>query len=73
MPDRPSPLLRRAGFAAAAATLAATFALSLSAIATIQGTLRPDGEAAAVAAQQQRGQEHGCRGAVRRGPPPPRF
>ena len=73
MPDRPSPLLRRAGFAAAAATLAATFALSLSAIATIQGTLRPDGEAAAIAAQQQAAERHRCPWNVQRGAPSPRV
>jgi len=46
-------LRRRAGLAAAIITLTAAFALSLVGIADTQGTLRSDGEAAAVAAQQR--------------------
>jgi hypothetical protein len=45
-----STLLRRATFAVTAVGLAATFALSLSGIASTQGTLEPDGQAAAALA-----------------------
>jgi hypothetical protein len=55
-PDRAprGPLLRRVGFAASALALTAAFALSLSGIATTRGAVRPNGQAAAIAAQQQR-------------------
>lgn len=55
-------LRRRAGLAAAIVALTAAFALSLAGIADTQGTLRPDGEAAAVAAQQraERVAQHRC-------------
>jgi hypothetical protein len=61
-PDRPgrAPLLRRIGFVGAAAALSATFAVSLSGIATTQGTIRPDGQAAALAAQQRMQRVHDC-------------
>jgi hypothetical protein len=47
-------LLRRVCFAATAFALTAAFALTLSGIATTRGAVRPDGQAAAIAAQQQR-------------------
>jgi hypothetical protein len=55
-PDRPSraPLLRRAGFLAAALGLMIAFGTTLSGIATTQGTVQPQGEAAALAAKQVR-------------------
>ncbi|MEA2380736.1 MAG: hypothetical protein QOH72_707 [Solirubrobacteraceae bacterium] len=55
-PDRAArwALLRRVGFAATGLALSAAFALSLSGIATTRGAVRPDGQAAAIAAQQQR-------------------
>jgi hypothetical protein len=61
-PDRPgrARLLRRIGFAGAAAALSAAFGLSLSGIATTQGTVRPDGQAAALAAQQRMERVHDC-------------
>src|SRR3954462_14746647 len=46
-------LLRRMGFAATALALTAAFALALSGIATTRGAVRPDGQAAAIAAEQQ--------------------
>jgi hypothetical protein len=46
-------LLRRVSFAATAVALTAAFGLALSGIASTQGTLRRDGEAAAIAAQQR--------------------
>jgi hypothetical protein len=46
-------LLRRVCFAATALALTAAFALALSGIATTRGAVRPDGQAAAIAAQQQ--------------------
>jgi hypothetical protein len=46
-------LLRRVGFAATALALTAAFALALSGIATTRGAVRPDGQAAAIAAEQQ--------------------
>jgi hypothetical protein len=53
-PDRPrhAPLLRRAGFLAAALGLVIAFGTTLSGIATTQGTVQPQGEAAALAAKQ---------------------
>jgi hypothetical protein len=48
-------LLRRAFFAATALALTAVFALSLAGIASTQGTVRPDGQAAMLAAAKQRG------------------
>jgi hypothetical protein len=50
---RPS-LLRRVCFAATGLALTAAFALTLSGIATTRGAVRPDGQAAAIAAQQER-------------------
>ena len=44
--------LRRATFVASAAALMLVFALSLTGIASTQGTVRPDGQAAAIAAKQ---------------------
>jgi hypothetical protein len=54
-PDRAprGPLLRRVFFAASALALTAAFALSLSGIATTRGAVRPNGQAAAIAAQQR--------------------
>lgn len=58
MPELP----RRAGFTAAVVALTAAFGLSLSGIADTRGSLRPDGEAAAVAAKQraERAAEQRC-------------
>jgi hypothetical protein len=55
-PDHGSraPLLRRATFAVSAIALTGTFAVALSGIATTRGAVRPDGQAAAIAAAQQR-------------------
>lgn len=50
---RPVPV-RRAAFLATAFALLAAFGVTLSGIASTQGTLRPDGQAAAVAARQIR-------------------
>jgi hypothetical protein len=63
---RASLLLRRVGFAAMAAALIAAFALTLSGIATTRGAVRPNGQAAANAAAQQRTSDvatgrHHCR------------
>jgi hypothetical protein len=44
--------LRRVAFVASALALSCAFALSLSAIASTQGTIEPDGQAAALAAKQ---------------------
>jgi hypothetical protein len=54
-PDRAprGPLLRRVCFAVSALALTAAFALSLSGIATTRGAVRPNGQAAAIAAQQR--------------------
>jgi hypothetical protein len=54
-PDRAprGSLLRRVCFAATALALTAAFALTLSGIATTRGAIRPDGRAAAIAAQQR--------------------
>jgi hypothetical protein len=54
-PDRSrrASFLRRAGFAATAAALTGAFAFTLSGIATTRGAVRPDGQAAAIAARQQ--------------------
>jgi hypothetical protein len=46
-------LLRRVCFAVTALALTAAFALTLSGIATTRGAVRPDGQAAAIAAQQR--------------------
>jgi hypothetical protein len=46
-------LLRRVCFAVTALALTAAFALTLSGIATTRGAIRPDGPAAAIAAQQR--------------------
>jgi hypothetical protein len=53
-PDATPPrtgLLRRISFAATAVALTGTFAFALSGIASTEGTLRPDGQAAALAGQ----------------------
>jgi hypothetical protein len=54
-PDRAprGALLRRVCFVATALALTAAFALTLSGIATTRGAVRPDGQAAAIAAQQR--------------------
>jgi hypothetical protein len=44
-------VLRRLSFAIAAVALTATFGVALSGIASTQGTLRPDGQAATLAAR----------------------
>jgi hypothetical protein len=44
--------LRRVAFVASAVALTFAFAVSLSAIASTEGTVRPDGQAAAIAARQ---------------------
>lgn len=51
--SRRASFLRRAGFAATAAALTGAFAFALSGIATTRGAVRPDGQAAAIAAHQQ--------------------
>jgi hypothetical protein len=51
--SRRASFLRRLGFAATAAALTGAFALTLSGIATTRGAVRPDGQAAAIAARQQ--------------------
>ena len=50
-----SSLIRRACFLATAAALTVAFAFTLSGIASTRGSVRPDGQAAAIAAAQQRG------------------
>ena len=53
-PDRARwSLLRRVCFVASALALTAAFAFTLSVIATTRGAVRPDGQAAAIAAQQR--------------------
>jgi hypothetical protein len=52
-PSRRASFLRRAGFAATAVALTGAFALTLSGIATTRGAIRPNGQAAAIAARQQ--------------------
>jgi hypothetical protein len=63
-PDRAprGSLLRRVCFAVTALALTAAFALTLSGIATTRGAVRPDGQAAAIAAQQQRIASDGATG-----------
>jgi hypothetical protein len=58
-PDRRSrsSLLRRVCFVATAVALTAAFALTLSGIASTRGTVSAGGEAAALAAAQQRGSD----------------
>jgi len=46
-------LFRRLSFAASAVALSGAFAFTLSGIATTRGAVRPDGQAAAIAAAQQ--------------------
>jgi hypothetical protein len=46
-------VVRRAGFVATATGLAAAFALSLTGIASTRGTVRPETQAAVVAAAQR--------------------
>jgi hypothetical protein len=46
-------LLRRVSFVATGLALSGAFALTLSGIATTRGAVRPDGQAAAIAAQRQ--------------------
>ncbi len=62
-----SSLARRAGFAASAVGLTAAFAFSLSGIATTRGAVRPDGQAAAIAAAQRRGASDADTSTTRRG------
>jgi hypothetical protein len=52
-PERPARWgwLRRAAFVGSALALTFAFAVSLSGIATTEGQVRPDGQAAAIAAQ----------------------
>jgi hypothetical protein len=71
-PDSPrarTTLLRRLSFITAALALTVTFALTLSGIASTQGTLRPDGQAATIASHDRSDtavQHHDCpRGAQR--------
>jgi hypothetical protein len=54
MPERTAQRgwLRRLAFVASALALTFAFALSLSAIASTQGTVKPDGQAAAIVAKQ---------------------
>ena len=49
-------LVRRAGFVATATGLAAAFVLSLTGIASTRGTVRPETQAAVVAAAQRHSQ-----------------
>jgi hypothetical protein len=60
-PDRASrrSLLRRVCFVATSLALTVAFALTLSGIATTRGAVRPDGQAAAIAAQQRIANESG--------------
>ena len=52
-PDSRGRWLRRVGFGATALALTAAFGVTLSGIASTRGTVRPDGQAAAIAAQQR--------------------
>jgi hypothetical protein len=53
-PDRARwSLVRRVCFVATALALTAAFGFTLSGIATTRGAVRPDGQAAAIAAQQR--------------------
>jgi hypothetical protein len=68
------PLIRRLSFAATAVALSGAFALTLSGIATTRGAVRPNGQAAAIAAAQQQrnidaatGRHHCHRGDRNRG------
>ena len=68
------PLMRRVGFAATAVALSGAFAFTLSGIATTRGAVRPDGQAAAIAAARQQrnidaatGRHHCHRGDRQRG------
>jgi hypothetical protein len=56
MPERTGrgAWLRRGAYAASASALTFAFAFSLSGIASTQGTVRPDGHAAALVAKQAR-------------------
>ena len=63
---RPS-LLRRLSFAGAALAATATFAFTLSGIASTQGTIRPGGQAATIAAQGDDSQTVADRHECRRG------
>jgi hypothetical protein len=62
-PSRRASFLRRAGFMATAVALTGAFALTLSGIATTRGAVRPNGQAAAIAARQQTAftARHHCR------------
>ncbi len=51
VPRARASMLRRLSFAATAVALTATFALSLAGIASTQGTIKPAGQAATLAAQ----------------------
>jgi len=61
--SRRASFLRRAGFTATAVALTGAFALTLSGIATTRGAVRPNGQAAAIAARQQTAftARHHCR------------
>jgi hypothetical protein len=67
-PDRAArgSLLRRVCFAATSLALTAVFAFSLSGIASTRGAVRPDGQAAAIAAQQRIANETGGDGVTGR-------
>lgn len=54
LPPARSGLLRRLSFTVAAVALTATFAFTLSGIASTEGTLEPDGQAASLAGQDER-------------------
>src|SRR3954469_4774121 len=62
-PSRRASFLRRAGFTATAVALTGAFGLTLSGIATTRGAVRPNGQAAAIAARQQTAftARHHCR------------
>jgi hypothetical protein len=61
MPER-RPRARRLAYLAAVTTSAAAFALTLNGIATTQGQLKPDGDAAAAVKRwQQQVADHGRR------------
>jgi hypothetical protein len=67
-PDRAprGSLLRRVCFVATALALTAAFAFTLSGIATTRGAVRPDGQAAAIAAQQRIASDSGGDGTTGR-------
>ena len=67
-PDHASrwSLVRRAGFVTSAAGLTVAFALSLSGIASTRGTVRPETQAAVVAAAQRHSDASDASDAARR-------